>query len=62
MIISHLSITNFRNYSGTTEIDLNIDKTRNMVLFGGQNGAGKTSMVDAIRLCLYGQKLDGEPL
>ncbi len=62
MIISKLSITNFRNYSGTTDLDLSIDKSRNMILFGGQNGAGKTSMVDAIRLCLYGQKMDGEPL
>ncbi len=62
MIISKLSIKNFRNYSGTTDIDLSIDDYRNMILFGGQNGAGKTSMVDAIRLCLYGQKMDGEPL
>lgn len=62
MIISRLSITNFRNYSGTTEVDLGIDGSHNIVLFGGQNGAGKTSMVDAIRLCLYGHKMNGEPL
>lgn len=62
MIITRLTITNFRNYVGQNEIDLTIGPDNNIILIGGQNGAGKTSMVDAIRLCLYGNKYDGAPL
>lgn len=62
MIITHLTINNFRNYSGDCEIDFTIDKEHNMILIGGQNGAGKTSMVDAIRLCLYGNRFNGTAL
>ena len=32
---------------------------KNIVLFGGRNGAGKTTIFDAIRVCLYGYKLFG---
>lgn len=62
MIISRLVINNFRNYSGESEIDFSIDSKHNIVLIGGQNGAGKTSMVDAIRLCLYGNRFNGTVL
>ncbi len=62
MIISEVTIINFRNYSGTSTIDLRTDSNHNIVLIGGQNGAGKTSMVDAIRLCLYGNRFNGSVL
>ncbi len=62
MIVTDLEITNFRNYVGTHKIDLSVDSDHNIILIGGQNGAGKTSMVDAIRLCLYGNRFDGVPL
>lgn len=62
MIITNLRIKNFRNYSDEVNLDLQIDDSHNIILFGGQNGAGKTSMVDAIRLCLYGNRLNGYPL
>jgi len=59
MILTRLSITNFGVYRELNEFDLRpktIDgETIPVVLFGGKNGAGKTTILDAIRLCLYGQ-------
>ncbi|MGB1250475.1 MAG: DNA sulfur modification protein DndD [Candidatus Promineifilaceae bacterium] len=59
MILTKLSITNFGIYQGTHEFDLrprSIDGThRPIILIGGKNGAGKTTFLQAIRLCLYGR-------
>ena len=59
MILTKLSITNFGVYRDTQEFDLRprvVDgETVPVVLFGGKNGAGKTTILEAIRLCLYGQ-------
>ena len=62
MIIKKLTINNFRNYTGSSTFDLTTNLERNIILIGGQNGAGKTSLADAIRLCLYGHWVDGRIL
>ena len=62
MIIKTLTINNFRNYVGTSTFDLTTSKDHNIVLIGGQNGAGKTSLADSLRLCLYGHWVDGHIL
>ncbi|PLR41253.1 DNA sulfur modification protein DndD [Chimaeribacter californicus] len=60
MLIKQLVLRNFRVFNGTHIIDL-APKTRcdnnprPIVLFGGLNGAGKTSILSAIRLALYGR-------
>nr|WP_249427056.1 MULTISPECIES: DNA sulfur modification protein DndD [Enterobacter] len=54
-------LRNYRVFNGTHVIDLapkkrqNDDNPRPIVLFGGLNGAGKTSILSAIRLALYGR-------
>lgn len=61
MIIKQLVLRNFRVFRGTHIIDLAPKKrerelhNRPIVLFGGLNGAGKTSILTAIRLALYGR-------
>lgn len=61
MLIKQLVLRNFRVFNGTHRIDLaprkrqNNDNPRPIVLFGGLNGAGKTSILSAIRLALYGR-------
>ncbi|MEM9955631.1 MAG: DNA sulfur modification protein DndD [Chloroflexota bacterium] len=59
MIITRLTIDNFGVYSGLYEFDLRPrkieDELRPIVLVGGKNGSGKTTVLEAIRLCLYGK-------
>lgn len=61
MIIKKLVLHNFRVFRGSHTIDLAPRKRshevfdRPIVLFGGLNGAGKTSILTAIRLALYGR-------
>ena len=59
MIIENLSINNFRVFKGLHHIDLSPrarwNTARPIILFGGLNGAGKTTILTAIRLALYGR-------
>ena len=52
--ISSIEITNFRQYQGTQEINLKFDKTKNVSVIIGNNGAGKSNLLNAITWCLYG--------
>lgn len=68
MIITKLTLNNFRVFRGPHEIDLRpapaklslsgpISGTEKpIVLFGGLNGAGKTSILTAVRLALFGKQ------
>ncbi|MFB2875735.1 DNA sulfur modification protein DndD [Floridanema aerugineum] len=59
MIFLELSLENFGPYLGKNIINLrpeNDGETRPIILFGGMNGGGKTTLMDAIRLTLYGNR------
>ncbi|MFH7027219.1 MAG: DNA sulfur modification protein DndD [Heteroscytonema crispum UTEX LB 1556] len=60
MTFLELVLQNFGPYSGKQVINLDpkIDKenSRPIVLLGGMNGGGKTTLMDAIRLALYGSR------
>ncbi|PUB42699.1 DNA sulfur modification protein DndD [Pseudomonas sp. GV047] len=59
MIIKKLVLHNFRVFHGTHEIHLtpqnNSQHQKPIVLIGGLNGAGKTSILTAIRFALHGR-------
>ncbi len=59
MLIKELTLTDFRVYKGVNHFNLapekHLGKTRPIVLFGGMNGAGKTSILSGVRLALYGR-------
>lgn len=59
MLIHELILNNFRVYAGEHRFDLRPDKRNGkncpIILFGGLNGAGKTSILNAVRLVLYGR-------
>ena len=59
MIIRRIIIINFKCYVGENIFDLNVTPDRNVILIGGINGGGKTSLSEAICLCLYGSKTNG---
>ncbi|MBY5980540.1 DNA sulfur modification protein DndD [Ferrimonas balearica] len=69
MIIKSLVLNNFRVFRGVHEIDLEPRKANSfqtkaapIVLFGGLNGAGKTSILTAVRVALYGRTAFGRGL
>ncbi|SJL83403.1 DNA sulfur modification protein DndD [Vibrio palustris] len=73
MLITKLTLHNFRVFCGLHEIDLSPSSAvrnakgdeisgteRPIILFGGLNGAGKTSILTAVRLALYGRQSFGK--
>lgn len=54
MTIEEIIIRNFGIYQDPEPINLRTTKKQPIVLFGGLNGGGKTTLLDAILLCLYG--------
>jgi len=55
MLLQSLSINNFGIYKGLHSVDLSITDDKPVVLFGGLNGGGKTTFLDALQLVLYGK-------
>lgn len=57
MILTKIILTNIGLFSGTQTIVLTpIDDTKPVILFGGLNGAGKTTILEAIQVALYGKR------
>ena len=57
MIFKELVLQNFGPYRGRQVINLApADGAQPIILFGGMNGGGKTTLMDAIRLALYGHR------
>ena len=63
MIFNALQLRNYGLFRNT-RLDLRPTRgsdgvLRNIVLIGGKNGSGKTTILEAVRLCLYGQRSRG---
>jgi len=59
MKFRRLSIENYKSFQFATEIIFPVGEDgRSIFLIGGMNGAGKTSIMEAINYCLYGAKID----
>lgn len=57
MILERIVLHNFGPYRGRHEIDLTPrPPKRPVVLFGGMNGGGKTSLLNALQLVLFGRQ------
>lgn len=54
MKINQVHLYNFSSYAGDNLIDLRTTSEKNVILIGGNNGAGKTSLFTAIKIALYG--------
>lgn len=54
MTLDELVLHNFGVYGHRQSVALAPDPGRPITLFGGLNGGGKTTLLDALQLCLYG--------
>ena len=48
-----MRLTNFRQYAGQTIINFSTDKEKPLTLFHGENGAGKSAILNAMTWCLF---------
>lgn len=51
---NYIKLYNFKGYYKENIIDLRPENDKPIILIGGRNEAGKTSIIDAIKICLYG--------
>ena len=57
MRIKRLSIENYKSFQFKTDINFPLGGGHNAIfLIGGMNGAGKSSIMEAVTYCLYGCK------
>jgi DNA sulfur modification protein DndD len=56
MILEKLILENVGVYAGRQEADLSPKPGKPVILFGGLNGGGKTTILECLQLCFYGSK------
>ena len=56
MIIKSIKIKNYKTYL-SLDLDLSVQADRPIILIGGMNGGGKTTLFEAICGALYGLKI-----
>ncbi len=59
MIIQRIKISNYKTYL-SLDLDLTVDEERPIILIGGANGGGKTTLFEAISGALYGLKIENK--
>jgi DNA sulfur modification protein DndD len=56
MLLRKITLEEFGAYRGKQSLDLTVEKNKPIILIGGLNGCGKTTLLDAIQLALYGPR------
>lgn len=56
MLLRKITLEEFGAYRGKQSLDLTPKKNKPVILIGGLNGCGKTTLLDAIQLALYGNR------
>lgn len=56
MILDSVTLQNFGAYRGTQTAELTPLPGKPIILFGGMNGGGKTTLLEAVQLAFYGPK------
>ncbi len=56
MILQKMTLTNFRQFRGSQEIEFARGMNGNVTVIFGENGRGKTGIYRALLFCLYGEK------
>lgn len=53
MVLEKLILTNFRQFYAENELEFSTDPLRNVTLIHGENGVGKTTILNSILWCLF---------
>ena len=53
MLIKRVKIKNFRQYYGEVELDFSTDPEKNVTVIRGENGVGKTAILNAIKWAFF---------
>jgi len=59
VILKELVLQNIGVYSGTQKLEFPATPEAPVILVGGMNGCGKTTILDALQLALYGRRSPG---
>lgn len=59
MKLEKVTLKNIRQFVGTQEVDFSIDQSAKITLFRAPNTTGKTTLLNAVFWCLYGEFLTG---
>lgn len=59
MLIQRIKISNYKTYL-SLDLDLTVDDDRPIILIGGANGGGKTTLFEVISGALYGLKIENK--
>ncbi len=55
--ILEIELKDYRQYKGKVTIDLTVEDDKNINVIQGQNGAGKSNILNAVTLCLYDEEV-----
>lgn len=55
MILQLIKLVNFRQYYGEQKIEFSQSSSKNVTIIHGENGSGKTALLNAFNWCLYGE-------
>lgn len=55
MKLKKIILENFRQFYGKQELNLETSDDKNVIIIHGENGSGKTTILEAFSWCMYGQ-------
>ena len=62
MLLTKITLNDFRQFRGTQTIEFSTDKEKNVTIILGENGSGKTTFAQAFKWCLYGSTDFRDPI
>ena len=54
--LGRVSVSDYKSYRGNVSIDLSLDPAKTITVIHGEMGRGKTTLLEAIYWCLYGEE------